>query len=280
MTRWLSSTALALSLSLAGTAALAQQGGSQQRSAQSGSTQSAAQCPDHFAALDADKDNRISQKEVNAVRDKVFESLDQNNDNMVSRDEYVNCLTSTPAFRSASGGSGAVAAPRAGGGPQAQNQQQGSLLGISERRMEQNFKQVDANNDGRITWTEYMNAAKAEHAKSKQASGQSDGAAAASAGWAFARMDSNVDGELTMQEWTDLSDPKTVAEASFKAIDQNGDGQVTKQEYQAYVEKRSNQSAQAGRSGQQASRTGQQGQSSQQAQDQNGVDIWDYEFWM
>lgn len=221
--------------------------------------QATGQCPDHFSALDSNKDQRITQKEERAVREKVFSSLDADKDSIVSREEYVKCLISTPAFSAAAVGQG---------GKSDKTQVNASFLGISERRSEQQFKQVDSNGDGKVSWSEYMNAAKNESAKSNRSN---DRTAPASAGWAFARMDSNLSGDLTMQEWTQLSDPKTFAETSFKAIDQNSDGKISKQEYQAMTDKRFKNSQNNAASGNSASQ--------QQASGQDGLDFWNYEHW-
>jgi Ca2+-binding EF-hand superfamily protein len=248
MAKLLTSTALVLAMSVAGTAI---------GTAQAADRQASGQCPDHFASLDSNSDSKITQEEERSVRNKIFSNLDQDKNDVVSRSEYVNCLISTPAFSAAATAKGSKSASANAG--------QSSLLGISDSRSTDQFKKVDANGNGKISWSEYADAAKGE----KPAKSGNAAPAPASAGWAFTRMDSDGDGTLTQQEWTHLGEARTTAENSFKSLDANGDGQVSRQEYQS----RQNRSFESGMNDKSNS-----AQNSQQASED--MDIWDYDYWM
>ena len=70
-------------------------------------TAKSGQCPDEMAFLANTKKANITSDERHKVRIKAFESLDANKDGMVSRDEYVSCLTATKAFKPVKNGAGA-----------------------------------------------------------------------------------------------------------------------------------------------------------------------------
>jgi hypothetical protein len=56
-------------------------------------------CPDEIAFLQDQKKKNITAAERQKVRVRVFQALDANKDGMISRDEYVMCLTDTKAFK-------------------------------------------------------------------------------------------------------------------------------------------------------------------------------------
>lgn len=176
------------------------------------------ECPDQFASLDENK--QISQAEERSVRLKVFASLDSDRDSVVSREEYVKCLGSTSAFMIA-GVAGL------GGRPDEMG-----LLNRTEGR----FLNVDANKDGRISWDEYMKAAQGDYQRFGKVSGRNEQGASAAAGWAFARMDTDLSGDIVMKEWTADAGLVGMADASFRAMDANKDGKISQDEYHAAVE--------------------------------------------
>lgn len=175
-------------------------------------------CPDEFAALGNNK--QITAQEARAVRLKAFSSLDNDKNNIVSREEYVRCLASTPAFIVV------------GSVPAADGIDQSGLFNRSEAR----FAKIDGNGNGKITWKEYMQAAGAEHERFGKSSGQDPRGASAAAGWAFARMDSDLSGDIVKQEWQADAGLNKAAESSFKALDANSDGMVSQAEYLAAID--------------------------------------------
>jgi Ca2+-binding EF-hand superfamily protein len=157
------------------------------------------------------------------VRLKVFAGLDANKDNIVSREEYVRCLASTSAFMIA-GVAGL------GGRPDEMG-----LLNRTEAR----FTSIDTSNDKKISWGEYMKAAQEDYRRFGRMSGRTEQGASAAAGWAFARMDNDLSGEIEIKEWTADAGLSGMADRSFQAMDADKDGRIGQDEYQAVVDKAS-----------------------------------------
>lgn len=235
-----------------GATAVATSASAQQQSNRSLVQKGSDECADHFSALDANKDDRISPKEDRTVREQIFGALDKNKDDVISREEYVPCLLSNPAFRGVAQAVGKV---------QVKPVKAKAAKTGEPRRLEQ-FELVDADGDGRVSSREHMEAAKADYASTGLSYGQSE--ASAAAGWEFVRMDVDRDGSVTPEEWHGHRDLETVAEAAFKALDGDGDGRVSRQEYDALVDRRYEQASK---------------QVSERREGKSGLSVWNYEYW-
>lgn len=178
------------------------------------SQQGQGDCPRRFEALN--KDQQISQREERQIRLSVFEALDEDTDSFVSREEYVKCLASTPAFLIA-GVAGLGGRPDATG-----------LLNRTESR----FQAIDNSNDGKISWDEYMDAAEADFKRFGKARGSDDADGSAVAGWAFARLDEDLSGDITMKEWTADAGFAQIRDRSFEAFDRDKDTKLSREEFE------------------------------------------------
>lgn len=219
---------------------------------------SAGSCPDSFAALQDSRSGEISNEEARQVRLKIYDALDENNDNLVSRDEYVKCLSQAPIvsntdLRKAQGGEDHM-----------------GLLDKSGSR----FGEIDTDDNGRISWQEYMKAARDRYEKSSAQSKQSAMSAAHLAGWTFAKIDADVSGDITTTEWganleesADAS--KDALDRSFKSLDANGDGKLSRKEYQAASDKQFGGNDSASKSG-----------SASKAPQSASLPVWDYQIWV
>lgn len=214
-------------------------------------------CPDSFAALKDSHSDNVSAQEARQIRTKIFESLDGNDDDIVSREEYVECLSQTPVI------SGSDLAELQGG------EDRMGLLDKSDSR----FGEIDADDNGRISYREYMKAARERFEKSKADSKQSAFEAAHLAGYTFAKIDADVSGDITTREWGANIDRSADAtrktlDRSFSALDADNDGKITKEEYQAASDR---QFDGAGKS--------RMGMSPAEG-DQASIPVWDYQIWV
>lgn len=171
-------------------------------------------CPEQFDALNNDK--QISQREEAQIRTSVFSALDKDKNDVVSREEYVQCLASTPAFLIA-GVAGLGGRPDATG-----------LLNRSASR----FQMVDTSRDGKISWDEYMDASSADLKRFGKAAGRDSADGSAVAGWAFARMDADLSGEITRDEWGGDAGFAQLRDGSFELMDVNRDKGLDRTEFE------------------------------------------------
>jgi Ca2+-binding EF-hand superfamily protein len=174
-----------------------------------------ADCPQSFAALDSN--SKITAQEASAVRVKAFKALDDDGNDIVSRQEYVRCLASTPAF---------VVFRMV---PKADWVDQSGLFHRSASR----FDAADKDDNGKVSWKEYIDAATLDHSRWGELSGQSPQGASAAAGWAFARMDTDMSGSIEKKEWSADAGMKQAADSSFGRLDTNGDDMISQKEYLA-----------------------------------------------
>jgi Ca2+-binding EF-hand superfamily protein len=226
-----------------------------QQSAQAGTTGTAGDCPAR-ARVDADNDGTVSDQEARKHRDEVFASLDADKNNMVSKQEYNDCLASLQPnqpldLTQSDTQGGAQGSAAAGSGEGA-------------------FARLDANSDGYVSAQEMMSAhkskfeAKAQDGKIQIEQGSAEGAAgfeaadidgdgtvtadeaSATAALSFAKVDADSDGRVSSQEWSEAMQQQQAQQGqeqqpgqqqaadftkAFNAIDVNSDGHISKGEF-------------------------------------------------
>lgn len=263
----------------AGSGASGAQGGSaaSQQSAASGGMQSGTtgDCPAR-ARVDANSDGTVSDQEARKQRDEVFASLDADKNNMVSKQEYNDCLASLQPnqpldLTQSDTQGGAQGSAAAGSGEGA-------------------FAKLDANSDGYVSAQEMMSAhksrfeAKAQDGKIQIEQGSAEGAAgfeaadidgdgtvtadeaSATAALSFARVDADSDGRISSQEWSEAAQQQQAQQGqeqqqgqqqqgqqqaadftkAFNAIDINSDGHISKGEFAKFGNQAFAEASQAG----------------------------------
>ncbi|MEQ8165363.1 MAG: hypothetical protein RIC93_04715 [Alphaproteobacteria bacterium] len=193
-------------------------------------------CWQPFTAIDQDGDGEISSEEIDARERLAFNRLDENNDEMVDWQEYVECVALNP---------GATAeTPR---DP------------YVEARTEEEFLGMDPNNDGKVTLSEYMDYSRkayddafrynettptlqlyAESMKGLSYDPMaadvdedekiSQEEAATDVFKRFGSLDTDFDGRIEPSEWIQ-KERRAGAKERFQALDLNDNGRIERSEY-------------------------------------------------
>ena len=162
--------------------------------------------------FDTNGDNVVTMDEFNVAASKRFETMDADNNGVVTLEEFQSFVSEKRKERHElkfqsmdSDNDGQVSREE--------------YLNYKQQRAELRFQGMDTNNDGMISKDEY-------EARKSRWSGHKHGKHGK--GGIFAKLDANGDGQLTREEsltaWTNW----------FKRIDANGDQVVTKEEIIEY----------------------------------------------
>jgi Ca2+-binding EF-hand superfamily protein len=224
-----------------------QQGQQGQQAGQQGQ-QARAGCPDFYAPVDVDMDERVSMEEDMLRRQEIFRQLDANTDNAISQDEFMRCFGQQAAAR--------------------QGQQQGQQPGrqAAEQRTEERFSEIDQDGNDEVSHEEYMNAARQAY---EDAAGEGEGLDAQQYEQAMgpfaisvAMADRDGDGKITQDE------ASAAADRVFDTLDQDGDDTLTQTEWTSQPGQQ-----QMGQAGQQGQERAQQ-QAVQQGQQQRAERVF------
>lgn len=174
--------------------------------------------------FDTNHDNMVTLNELNAVVKQRFEKMDADADGFVTLKEFQAYISERRAQHQQQRFA-EIDANSDG------NISQDEYLHYRQKIAEQRFQQLDANNDGVVSQEEFQ-ANKRGWWGGKSAHGGKFGMRRHGGGGRFfARMDSNNDGRLTLEEnlaaWTNW----------FKRIDTNNDQVVTADEVKAFRDK-------------------------------------------
>lgn len=216
------------------------------------------------AALDANNDGFVTDRETDAYSGKIFQAVDKDNDGKVSRWDYMQCqtnviglydLSKTPAAACPapaaidSDGDGVVTdreadahgvkifeALDADGDNIVSKAEymacQKDVAGLYQARhmkpTAQGHAEMDADKSGEVSFDEFMKGAESRYKTG--GNGMSADQAAINASVLFKSLDEDGDGSITRDEWLDTG-KLTRAEANFHAIDRNGDSQISRAEF-------------------------------------------------
>lgn len=218
MARYLTHTALALIAGI-GTAAFVA----------SPASAAVETCDQRFSVVDVNNDGRISAKEAEDWRTKVFRNLDDNDDAKISRREYLECYAGPP--------------------PAATFRTPSRYL---QYRDDKSFTGMDANRDQSVDYNEYVDAARNAFRRPRGGPGVtpeeyyetlrgqaydpynadqdkdgmiSEDEAAADVSRGFMNLDTDGDGVVSLSEW---KNEKQIARAEkvFQRIDDNDDEEI------------------------------------------------------
>jgi Ca2+-binding EF-hand superfamily protein len=189
-----------------------------------------------FARLDRNRDGVVNRNEWQGET-LSFDAVDENGDNRITRDEYVNRPTDGYGYNTGAG------MDRMEARFAQMDRNRDGVVSRGEWRDSTSFRTVDRNNDGVVTLREYLTAPvvyEQPYGSTQQGAFRDldrDGSGYIERReWPyelaeFDRLDRNADGRLTSYEYQNAVYSSPVTSDEFRRLDENGDGFISRREW-------------------------------------------------